>query len=117
MASPVVAVEIGCRDKAKTEAFYAEAFGWRFSDYGSFARKFDTGAGSGVHGHVTALGHEPHDYVLFYVQVDDIAEGVDKVKMAGGSAHIGPVPLDDGRQFAWVKDPDGKLLGLITPAP
>ena len=33
----------------------------------------------------------------------------------GGEAVIGPLPTPDGRQFAWVKDPEGTLFGVFSP--
>ena len=117
MPMPIVSVEIGCRDKEKTAAFYGEVFGWTFSPYGTHATQFDTGSEAGIQGHITALGHEPHDYIHFYVETADIAGTIEKVKAAGGEAFLGPYPMDDGRLFAWVKDPDGKSVALITPKP
>ncbi len=28
--------------------------------------------GAGIGGHISALGHEPHNYVTFYAQVNDL---------------------------------------------
>ncbi len=72
MGQPVVHFEIGCRDQAKTAAFFAALFGWETQPMGP-AVMIDTKAGgAGVQGHISALGHEPHNYTIFYVQVDDI---------------------------------------------
>ncbi len=54
MSHPVVHFEIGCKDKAATNAFYEAAFGWKI-DAGPMGT-IDTGSGEGIQGHVVALG-------------------------------------------------------------
>ena len=68
MGSPVVHFEIGCKDRAKTEKFFSELFGWRIQSAGP-ASMIETGGG-GIPGHITSLGHEPEHYTIFYVEVD-----------------------------------------------
>ena len=46
MAHPVVHFEIGCKDKAKTSAFYRDVFGWTI-DSGP-AGMINTGSDSGI---------------------------------------------------------------------
>jgi hypothetical protein len=48
----------------------------------------------------------------------DGALGADgrRLRALGGAPVVGPVPLPDGRAFAWFKDPDGTVLGLISSA-
>ena len=57
MAHPVVHFEIGCRDRAKTEQFFGELFGWHTQGNGP-ASMIDTGSQQGIPGHITALGHD-----------------------------------------------------------
>src|SRR5947208_15220700 len=38
----------------------------------------------GITGHITALGHEPHHYTIFYVDVDDVGAYLEKAKSLGG---------------------------------
>ena len=38
----------------------------------------------GIAGHITSLGHEPHHYSIFYVDVDDVASYLHKGQRAGG---------------------------------
>jgi hypothetical protein len=67
MGRPVVRFEIGCRDKAKTAEFYGALFDWTTQDMGP-AAMIATGADEGIQGHITSLGHEPHNYTIFYVR-------------------------------------------------
>ena len=71
MGNPIVHCEIGCRDGEKTKQFYSGLFGWTIEQMGP-AGMITTGAGSGIGGHITALGHEPHHYVTVYAEVDDL---------------------------------------------
>jgi predicted enzyme related to lactoylglutathione lyase len=113
MGCPVVHFEIGCRDKARTEEFFRTLFGWTMTAGGP-ALMIDTGAGSGINGHITSLGHEPHHYTLLYVEVDDIPAYLAKAESLGGKTLVPPVTIPTGT-FAWFADPDGTTVGLWTP--
>jgi predicted enzyme related to lactoylglutathione lyase len=114
MANPVVHFEIGCRDQAKTREFLGGLFNWKFDAQGP-ALMIDTGTPGGVGGHITALGHEPHNYTIFYVQVDDIPATLEKVTKLGGKTLVPAVKIENGT-FAWFADPDGNTIGLWKPA-
>jgi uncharacterized protein len=113
MSQPVVHFEIGCRDQGKTTAFFSELFGWKMQPTGP-ATMIDTGAGSGIQGHISSLGHEPHQYTIFYVQVDDVPAYLDKVQRLGGKTLVPPVEIPTGT-FAWFADPGGNTIGLWKP--
>lgn len=110
-SNPVVHFEIGCRDMAKTREFYKTVFGWEPDQFGIINKD----QLPGIPGHFVSLGHEPHNYVLVYIRVDDINAYIGKINDAGGKKLVGPVTLPDGKQFAWINDAEGNLLGLITP--
>ncbi len=57
MGQPVVHFEIGCSDGTKTADFLSRLFGWNMQAMGP-ATMINTGAESGIHGHITALDHE-----------------------------------------------------------
>ncbi len=110
MANPVVHFEIGCRDKAKTEKYYSDLFGWQIQANGP-ASNITTGGG-GIGGHITALGHEPHHYTIFYVEVEDVKASLDKAVELGGKMLVPPIKIPAGT-FAWFSDPEGNTIGLI----
>jgi predicted enzyme related to lactoylglutathione lyase len=114
MPSPVVHFEIGSGDAAKSALFYGAVFGWSFADLGP-ARLIAGGAEGGPSGMLNALGHPPETYVMVYIQVADIDAALKAVTEHGGSCMVPPQPLPDGRRFAWVHDPAGNLIGLLTP--
>jgi len=110
---PVIHFEIGCADTEKTNHFYTSIFGWS-GQPSPMASFLHTNSDKGIQGHITNLGHEPSHYVTFYIGVDDIAAYLLKIGEAGGKKIVGPVPLPDGKQFAWFADPEGNVIGLIT---
>jgi len=112
-ANPVVHFEIGCKDLAKTSTFYSSLFGWATTISGPSAT-ISTNSTEGIQGHLTALGHEPFNYVSVYIQVDDIEQYLQKIQAAGGQKVVGPIKLPTGQQFAWFKDLEGNVLGLLT---
>ena len=114
MGKPVVHFEIGCRDQGATEAFYRTLFDWNIQRMGP-AGMVDTAAGAGIQGHISALGHEPHNYVTVYVEVDDLQAYLDKAVALGGTIRVPPVNLPTG-SFAWFSDPEGTIIGLWKPA-
>jgi predicted enzyme related to lactoylglutathione lyase len=109
MGRPVVHFEIGCRDSAKTQDFYAKLFDWKFTAAGPAA--MIAPEPSGIGGHITALGHEPHHYTIFYVDVEDVVGSLKKAESLGGKTLVPPVDIPTGT-FAWMQDPDGNTVGL-----
>jgi len=111
MGRPVVHFEIGCRDTAKTGDFYSKLFGWQITAAGP-ASNIDTGSPHGIPGHITALGHEPQHYTMFYVDVEDVQAALDKAIDLGGKTLVPPIKIPTGA-FAWFADPDGNMIGLM----
>ena len=112
MGRPVVHFEIGCKDKAKTVDFYAELFDWNISEEGPAA--MIAPEAKGMTGHITSLGHEPHHYTIFYVEVEDVAAYLEKANALGGKTLVPPVDIPTGT-FAWMQDPEGNTVGLWKP--
>lgn len=116
MGSPVVRFEIGGRDRKKTAEFYGGLFGWSPKpDTNEFSNDVVAGGNKGINGAYTALGHEPHNYVMIYVEVDDVTKAAERTRQLGGKVTIGPLPTPDGRKFAWIVDPDGNRIGIVGP--
>jgi uncharacterized protein len=105
----VVHFEIGCRDSAKTQEFYRKMFDWKIEAMGPAA--MIAAEPPGVGGHITALGHEPHHYTIFYVDVDNVSAYLKKAESLGGKTLVPPVEIPTGI-FAWMQDPEGNTVGL-----
>lgn len=78
------------------------------------ATMISTASGEGIQGHISALGHEPHNYVTVYVQVDDVQAYLDKAQKLGGKQLVPPVEIPTGT-FAWFADLEGNTIGLWKP--
>ena len=111
MPNPVIHFEIGCRDSVRTQNLYSELFEWTIETSGPAAYI----KGAGLSGHITSLGHEPHHYTTFYVQVEDVTAHIAKAVSLGCKKLVGPIPIPTGT-FAWIEDPDGNMIGLFKPA-
>jgi uncharacterized protein len=105
----IVHFEIGCRDKEKAKAFYGKLFEWKVEEL-PHATMLRTGGDVG--GHLNALGDEPHNYVLFYVGVTNLGESIEKAESLGGTRLVGPEAVPGGGRFAWIRDPEGNVIGL-----
>ena len=114
MGKPVVHFEIGCRDLKKSSQFYADLLDWNMQPFGP-ATMIDTGGTEGIGGHMSTLGHEPHNYVTVYAQVDDLQAYLDKAETLGGKTVIPPTEVPDMGHFAWISDPEGTIVGLWKP--
>ena len=79
----------------------------RLEDHGGGSSGDDRDGGTGgIPGHITALGHEPHNYVTVYVEVSDINAYLAKAQELGGKKLVGPIDIPTG-SFAWMADPEG----------
>ena len=111
MGQPVVYFEIGCRDRQKSDHFFSELFGWKLQSSAA-ASVVDMANQKGIPGHITSLGHEPLNYTIFYVEVDDIKASLDKAVALGGKLLVPPIKIPTGT-FAWFADLDGNTIGLL----
>jgi predicted enzyme related to lactoylglutathione lyase len=109
MGRAVIHFEIGCRDSAETQKFYRDMFDWNITQAGPAAMISPDAPGIG--GHITQLGHEPHHYTIFYVDVEDVAASLKKAESLGGKMLVPPVESPAGT-FAWFQDPEGNTVGL-----
>lgn len=114
MKKPVVHFEIGCDKLSETVEFYKEVFNWTIDLKGNSA-SIDTGVENGIPGHITELGHDPRKYIHIYIETEALSHDLAVIEAKGGKKLIGPLPLPDGRTFAWFQDVAGNTLGLITP--
>ena len=118
MAHPVVHFEVMGKDGKALQGFYSELFGWKVDtnnpmDYGLV----DTGGnGNSIPGGV-ATNPDGSNYLTFYVESDDLQGSLDKAESLGGKTVTAPMDLPMGISIALFSDPEGNLVGLVTPRP
>ncbi len=112
MSNPIVHFEIGCRDREKQSQFYGKLFEWKMEP-NPMVTMIRTGGDVG--GHLNQLGHEPHNYTIFYVGVDSCEAALEKAISLGGKKLVGPVAVPGSETwFAWMTDPEGNVIGLYS---
>jgi uncharacterized protein len=77
-----------------TAEFFARLFDWNIQ-HEAAADYIKTGGEIG--GHITALGHQPHNYVTVYIGVDDVQAYLDKAVALGGRALAPVITLPTGQ--------------------
>jgi predicted enzyme related to lactoylglutathione lyase len=111
MPNPVVHFEINGRDAKKTQAFYAELFGWEVDannpmDYGMVSAQ----EGHGIGGGIQAGQADP--MVVIYVDVADLDATLKQAEALGGKTVMPPTEVPGGPKLAQFSDIDGNLIGL-----
>jgi hypothetical protein len=121
MGQPVVHFEVIGKDGDKLKGYYSELFGWGIDSdnpmgYGLVPREGNLspegfGIGGGVAG--GPEGYEGH--VTFYVAVPDVEEALQKAESLGGTRMMGPETIMGDMVLGQFTDPEGHLIGLVTP--
>lgn len=112
-------VELTVTDLAAAKDFYAQAFGWRFNDYGPEYAGIVSPDGAGEVGGL-ALAATPRApggvFVILYS--DDLDESLAAIRAAGGEIVQAPYAFPGGRRLHF-RDPSGNELGVwaATAAP
>ena len=104
-------VELGVTDLAQTRAFYEQAFGWEFVDYGPSYAGIRGPGGDGEVGGLDAARSPASGGVLVLLYSDDLEASVADVRAAGGTVLVDPYEFPGGRRFHFV-DPSGNELGV-----
>ena len=101
-------VEFGVSDMARTKAFYGQAFGWTFTDYGPAYCEFTDGRIKG--GFDAGVPVRPGG-PLIVLYGDDLAEIGGRVEAAGGTIVKPVFAFPGGHRFHFT-DPDGYELAV-----
>jgi hypothetical protein len=104
-------IEITVTDLDSAKRFYAEAFGWRFNDYGP-----EYAGIQGPDGASEVGGLRPDRLVrtggpLVLLYSNDLEQSVEAVRDAGGNVVVEPYEFPGGRRFHFT-DPSGNELGV-----
>jgi len=117
MAHVIDYVELAVDDLAEAKAFYGNALGWAFNDYGDdYAGIKDPSRPGHEFG---GLNPQPAsargDGVLALVRSDDVDAAVASVVAAGGRVVVELHEYPGGRRFTFA-DPSGNILGVYQPS-
>lgn len=101
-------LEFIVQDISRSKAFYGEAFGWTFTDYGPEYCEFDSGS---LKGGFTTQGAPNPGGALVLLKAEDLEEALESVEAAGGDIVKPIFDFPGGRRFHF-EDPDGYELGV-----
>lgn len=88
-----------------SQAFFAEAFGWSFVDYGPDYQDIQ-GAGTGG-----GLARSPHDAPLIVLRADDLQAAFDRIAAAGAEITKPIFDFPGGRRFQF-REPGGTEMAV-----
>jgi predicted enzyme related to lactoylglutathione lyase len=108
--------QILAKNPEQCAQFYRSMFNWEISANNALGyRVVDTGSERGIDGGIWPCPPERKGMVSLYVEVENVAECVNKAKTLGAHVVMGPQILPDGDEMAIVVDPEGLALGLFKP--
>ncbi len=101
-------LEIPVSDLGRAKAFYGEAFGWTFKDYGpDYATFFD----GKMYGGFTTEQPAPSRGLLLVLYAKDLAAAMVQIEDAGGKVVRETFDFPGGQRFHFA-DPDGNELAV-----
>ncbi|WP_439627178.1 VOC family protein [Shinella sp.] len=102
-------IEFNVADIARSKAFYGDAFGWTFTDYGPQYCEFQDGRLTG--GFTTTAPVHASGGPLVILFADDLEAIFGRVEKAGGTIVKPIFDFPGGRRFQFT-DPDGYELAV-----
>ena len=102
-------IEFNVADIASAKAFYGDAFGWTFTDYGPQYCEFQDGRLTG--GFTTLAPVSAKGGALVILFADDLEDALARVEKAGGTVVKPIFAFPGGRRFHFA-DPDGYELAV-----
>ena len=104
-------IEFTVSDMAAAQQFYAQAFGWTFTDYGPDYAGIQKSDGDGEVGGLRSDATVTRGGPLVVLYSTDIEASVQAVEQAGGSIVQEPFAFPGGRRFHFL-DPSGNELAV-----
>lgn len=134
MGQPIVYFEIEGLDSEALQSFYAGLFGWDIDtnnpmNYGIVAREANN-EGVGIGGAVFGVPETPSSTwrgptrtegyqggTTVFIEVPDVEAALARAEALGGTRMQGPDDVPGGMQMGKFNDPEGRLVGVVTPPP
>lgn len=123
----VIHFEIHADDPDRACRFYAALFGWQAARWDGpteyFVLTTGTPGAPGInggllrrHGPRPADG-QPVNAFVCTIDVPDLDATVGQAQALGGSVAVAKMPVPGVGWLAYIKDPEGNILGLLQPDP
>ncbi|RAN76647.1 bleomycin resistance protein [Bacillus sp. SRB_336] len=111
MSNSVNYFEVGTPDPAASTAFYSGMFNWPVGPPSESRYSMVDGDRGGLWDTSTMGGG---NWAIFYVQVDNVAESIEKAVNLGATVAV-PLVDNGGIEFAHLVDPQGNRFGVWRP--
>lgn len=115
--------ELMTRDVEGAKSFYAQALGWTFDSMPmpDGALYHIAKVGDAMVGGIFDISNNPqYEQVpaswMAYIAVDDVDARLEKAKASGGIAMGEPFDIPGTGRIAMVQQPDGAMIGWMTPS-
>jgi predicted enzyme related to lactoylglutathione lyase len=127
--NPVVHFELPYDDRNRMATFYQSAFGWQTQmmgeEMGNYVLATTTETGDSgpknpgaINGGFYAKSPDmPEAHPSVVIAVDNIQEGMQKVRDAGGQVFGDPMEIPGVGQYVAFMDTEGNRLSMLQPAP
>jgi predicted enzyme related to lactoylglutathione lyase len=121
MSGRVVHFEIPFDDGDRARSFYKETFGWQVQEMPEMSYTLVMSGPSGdsgptesgfINGGMLSREQSPGGAPVIVIDVDSIDSTLEKVGGLGGSTVAGKTPVGDMGFAAYIKDPEGNVIGL-----
>ncbi|RPI13626.1 MAG: VOC family protein [Ignavibacteriae bacterium] len=113
----VVHFEIGAQDTEKIKNFYKNVFEWEYTKWGEGDMEYilvKTGDGpAGINGGIFKSKGE--STIVNTIDVPNLEQYIEKVKENGGEQVVPKNVIPGVGYFAYCKDCEGNLIGLMQP--
>jgi predicted enzyme related to lactoylglutathione lyase len=116
----VVHFEIHADDPGRARAFYEAMFGWRFDQFGPMdywliytGPKDQPGINGGLHKRVSPLEGSAVTSYVCTIDVENLAATIKRVADLGGTCMVPRKAIPQIGWFAYCKDTEGNVFGLI----
>ena len=125
MAGRVVHFEIPYEDGDRAQQFYKAAFDWELQSMPGMGYVLVTTGPSGetgpteagfINGGMLSRADSPSSGPLVVVDVDSIDDTLQTVEKLGGATVVGKTPVGGMGFTAYVRDPEGNVIGLWETA-
>ena len=101
-------------DAGRSQAFYAELFGWDVPQGGAYGL-VGPGADHGIGGGIGAGGETR--WATVYASVEDVEAALARAEALGATRVYGPNQVDDHTETGAFRDPGGNVVGVYHHGP
>jgi predicted enzyme related to lactoylglutathione lyase len=110
--------ELATPDQKAAHAFYEKVFGWKYPDKmampGMGDYVFVAASETTIGATMTQTPGAPSGGWQFYFRTSDVDAAVERLKLAGGKVHAGPMEVPTGERVVVASDVHGIPFGIVA---